>query len=60
MSRTTGFPATICARWLVEGRFRRPGVHPPETLGAQPALVAAMLQELEKRGIRYEARVEAA
>jgi saccharopine dehydrogenase-like NADP-dependent oxidoreductase len=60
MSRTTGFPATICARWLVEGRFRRPGVHPPETLGAEPALVAAMLQELEKRGVRYEARVEAA
>jgi saccharopine dehydrogenase-like NADP-dependent oxidoreductase len=60
MSRTTGFPATICARWLVEGRFRRPGVHPPETLGAEPALVAAMLQELEKRGVRYEARSEAA
>ena len=58
MSRTTGFPATICARWLIEGRFRRPGVHPPETLGAEPALVAAMLQELERRGVRYEALCE--
>jgi lysine 6-dehydrogenase len=60
MSRTTGFPATIVARWLVEGRFRRPGVHPPETLGAEPALVAEMLKQLAERGIRYEARVEAA
>ena len=58
MSRTTGFPATIVARWLVEGRFKRPGVHPPETLGTDPALVKSMLHELESRGIRYEARVE--
>lgn len=60
MSRTTGFPATIVARWLVEGRFRRPGVHPPETLGADPALVKSMLHELASRGIKYEERVEAA
>jgi saccharopine dehydrogenase-like NADP-dependent oxidoreductase len=60
MSRTTGFPATIVARWLVEGRFRRPGVHPPETLGADAGLVAEMLKQLAARGIRYEARVEAA
>jgi len=60
MSRTTGYPATIVARWLVEGRFRRPGVHPPEVLGAEAGLVQVMLRELEARGVRYEARVEAA
>jgi lysine 6-dehydrogenase len=60
MSRTTGFPATIVARWLAEGRFKRPGVHPPETLGADAGLVASMLKELAARGIRYEARVEPA
>lgn len=60
MSRTTGFPATIVARWLAEGRFKRPGVHPPETLGKDASLVASMLKELAARGIRYEARVEAA
>ena len=59
MSRTTGFPATIVARWLADGRFRRPGVHPPEVLGAQPGLVQQMLHELAARGVRYEARVEA-
>ncbi len=59
MSRTTGYPATIVARWLAEGRFRRPGVHPPEALGADAALVDLMLKELAARGVRYEARVEA-
>jgi lysine 6-dehydrogenase len=58
MSRTTGYPATIVARWLAEGRFRRPGVHPPETLGADAGLVQAMLQELAARGVRYDVRVE--
>ena len=57
MSRTTGFPATIAARLLVEGRFLEPGVHPPETLGSNPALVATMLAELERRGVRYVASV---
>jgi saccharopine dehydrogenase-like NADP-dependent oxidoreductase len=57
MSRTTGFPATIMARFLVEGRFRKPGVHPPETVGAQPGLLDAMLQELQRRGVKYTASV---
>ena len=57
MSRTTGFPATIMARFLVEGRFRKPGVHPPETVGAQPGLLDAMLQELQRRGVQYTASV---
>jgi saccharopine dehydrogenase-like NADP-dependent oxidoreductase len=58
MSRTTGFPATIVARLLHEGRFTRPGVHPPETLGAEPGLLDRVLGELKHRGISYEARTE--
>jgi lysine 6-dehydrogenase len=58
MSRTTGFPATIVARLLHEGRFARPGVHPPETLGAEPGLLDAVLAELKHRGITYAARTE--
>jgi lysine 6-dehydrogenase len=53
MSRTTGFPAAIVARWLLDKRFERPGVHPPETLGHEPALVKEMLAELEQRGVVY-------
>lgn len=58
MSRTTAFPATIMARFLAEGRFRRPGVHPPEIPGREPGLLEAMLEELQKRGVRFHARVE--
>ena len=52
MSRTTAFPATITARLLAKGAFRRPGVHPPEVLGAQPGLLDHVLRALEERGVR--------
>jgi len=55
MSRTTGFPATIMARLLHDKRFTKPGVHPPETIGAVPGLLDAMLAELATRGITYTA-----
>jgi len=58
MSRCTGFPATIMARMLADGRFTRPGVHAPEVCGAQPGILEAMLGELGKRGIAYRARIE--
>ena len=50
MARTTGFPAAIVARWLHEGRFATPGVHPPEQLGLD-GHAAAMLEALAARGI---------
>jgi saccharopine dehydrogenase-like NADP-dependent oxidoreductase len=58
MSRTTGFPATIMAGLVAEGAFVRPGVHPPETIGAQPGLLRTVLRELESRGVRCRDRVE--
>jgi saccharopine dehydrogenase-like NADP-dependent oxidoreductase len=57
MSRCTGFPATIMARMLADGRFRRPGVHAPEACGAVPGILETMLAELAARGVRYSARV---
>jgi lysine 6-dehydrogenase len=59
MSRTTGFPAAIMARWLLDKRFERPGVHPPETIGREPALVKEMLRELATRGVNYTESVQA-
>lgn len=58
MSRTTGFPATIMAGLLARGEFKRPGVHPPEHVGAQPGLLDTVVRELEARGVRCHARVE--
>lgn len=57
MSRSTGFTATAVARLVLDGSFRRPGVHPPETLGARPGLLDRVLAELRARGIRCRARV---
>jgi saccharopine dehydrogenase-like NADP-dependent oxidoreductase len=58
MSRTTAFPAAIVARLLAQGRFRRPGVHPPEILGAEPGVLEAILGELTARGVTIQARIE--
>ncbi len=58
MSRTTAFPATIVARLVAEGRFRRPGVHAPETIGAEGSLLETVLGELEERGVRCRAGIE--
>jgi lysine 6-dehydrogenase len=50
MARTTGSPAAIVARWLHDGRFGAPGVHPPERLGFD-GHADALLQALASRGI---------
>lgn len=58
MSRTTGFTASIMAQMILDGRFVKPGVHPPEIPAHEPGLLDAMLSELEKRGVHYEATVD--
>lgn len=60
MSRTTAFPATIVAGMLLDGTFRRPGVHAPESLGRVPGLLEHLLAELAARGVSCEAHVPAA
>lgn len=51
MARTTGFPCAIAARMLADGAWLRPGIHPPEILGADPAITARILSQLEARGV---------
>jgi saccharopine dehydrogenase-like NADP-dependent oxidoreductase len=58
MSRTTAFPATITAGLVASRAFHRPGVHPPEVMGAQVGLLGVVLNELEARGVRCQQRVE--
>lgn len=53
MARTTGYTATAAARLVLENRFRRPGVHPPEVLGVEPDLCRALLEALARRSIRF-------
>jgi saccharopine dehydrogenase-like NADP-dependent oxidoreductase len=53
MSRTTGFPAASIGRMLVDGTIDTPGVHPPESFGANETVVYRLLAELEARGVNY-------
>jgi len=57
MSRTTGYVATSVARLVARGAFRRPGVHPPETLGALPGLLDGVVADLGARGVRCRGTV---
>ena len=54
MSRSTGYVATSVARLILSGAFRRPGVHPPETLGAIEGLLDRVLADLASRGVRCQ------
>jgi saccharopine dehydrogenase-like NADP-dependent oxidoreductase len=58
MSRTTAFTATVVALLILEGRFQKPGVFPPEFLGQEPGMLDVVLAELRKRGVNYSFREE--
>jgi len=58
MSRTTAFPATIVAGLLLDGKFARPGMHPPEVLAQQDGVVDLVLAGLAARGVRVAFREE--
>ncbi len=53
MARTTGFPAAAAARLVVEGRFRRPGICPPEFIGGDEDAFRFMFAYQEARNVRY-------
>jgi saccharopine dehydrogenase-like NADP-dependent oxidoreductase len=55
MSRTTAFPATIVARWVLAGRIDARGVLPPELLASVPGLVDDIFAALQERGVTYTA-----
>ena len=38
----------VVARLVARGGFRRPGVHPPETLGAVPGILDGVLADLDR------------
>jgi saccharopine dehydrogenase-like NADP-dependent oxidoreductase len=59
MSRTTAFPAAIMAGLILEGAFRRPGVHAPEAVGREEGLLERVIDELLARGVHCHQSVEA-
>jgi saccharopine dehydrogenase-like NADP-dependent oxidoreductase len=57
MARTTGYTGTAGVRLLAEGKFKRPGVNPPEFVGEVPACLEFVLAHLAERDIHYEKTV---
>jgi saccharopine dehydrogenase-like NADP-dependent oxidoreductase len=58
MARTTGFPATAMARYMLAGKLNRPGVHPPEAFGRDRAVIDHLMAEQKERGVVYKESIE--
>ncbi len=58
MARTTGYPCTAVARLLARGAYARPGIVPPEFIGADSECYAAILADLEQRGVVFQVTEE--
>ena len=59
MARTTGYTCTATARLVLEGRFARAGICPPEYVGADETCFEYVLADLAARGVQVDAvRVE--
>ena len=54
MARTTGFTCTAAAHLVLENRFIRKGISPPEYLGEEEACFRFVLKYLEERGVKYK------
>jgi len=56
MARTTGYTATLVARMVLDGSFDRPGINPPEFVGASVGCYEQLLQGYKARGINISAK----
>lgn len=53
MARTTGFTCAAGASLMLEEKFRDPGVHPPEEVGARSECFDYIVAYLRQRGVIY-------
>ncbi|MCX7706762.1 MAG: saccharopine dehydrogenase NADP-binding domain-containing protein [Anaerolineae bacterium] len=51
MARTTGYTCTAIARLLLEGRFARPGICPPEVVAGEADCFERVVADLAARGV---------
>jgi lysine 6-dehydrogenase len=54
MARTTGFTCTAAVGLVLENKFTRKGISPPEYLGENPEHFAFIMQHLADRGVHYQ------
>ncbi|MDR3669960.1 MAG: saccharopine dehydrogenase C-terminal domain-containing protein [Holophaga sp.] len=53
MARTTGYTCTAMVRLVASGRYRRPGISPPEWVGREPGCWDFIRAELAHRGVLF-------
>ena len=58
MARTTGYTCAIVARLVADGRFARPGICPPELVGADSACYDFVMAESRARGVKVVETIE--
>lgn len=58
MARTTGYPATAVARLILDGRFRRIGICPPEYIGEDESCFRFVLDCHRQRRVIYKIAVK--
>ena len=54
MARTTGFTCTAAATLVLDGKFKRKGISPPEFLGEDEDHFNMILEHLKSRGVIYK------
>ena len=54
MARTTGYTCTAVANLVLDNKFNRKGVNPPEFVGEEEANFKFVLNYLEERGVYYQ------
>jgi len=54
MARTTGYACTAAARLVLEGKFDKKGIIPPERIGGDPLCFDQIMKDLKDRGVIYK------
>lgn len=57
MARTTGYTCTAIANLILEGKFRKIGINPPEYIGEEKENFEYILNYLEERGVQYDVKI---
>lgn len=57
MARTTGYTCTAAVNLVLNGKFSRKGISPPEFLGEEEDSFLFILNYLKERGVVYEVRL---
>ncbi|TYP48400.1 saccharopine dehydrogenase-like NADP-dependent oxidoreductase [Thermosediminibacter litoriperuensis] len=57
MARTTGYTASVIARFLAAGVFKHKGICPPELIATDENAFRLLLAELEAKGIIYREKI---